>query len=273
MARLCELEPTVLVLGSSGFSSYAQLGSLLFLSHTHVLRSIKTYVGCSIGAIISLLLVSGFQPLEIINDDKILTSLNEYIQGVKPSQLTSLLTNFGFLSLEPVREYLTKRMTTKFGFVPTMEQLYTLRGAELVTVTVNVAKDETVYISRDNYPTLSVVEAVILSINFPVLVHRYNLDNEPYIDGSFGNPYPIDYMDDGDTPILGITVVDGPSSCEGFMSYLYRAIRHPIEEIRDRIVENSSDKCFHILLKVESGRTVGEVLLTGVEQTKRYFYA
>ena len=54
--KLSELDPLVLVLGSSGFASYAQLGALWFLSYTHLLRNIKTYIGCSVGAIISLLL-------------------------------------------------------------------------------------------------------------------------------------------------------------------------------------------------------------------------
>jgi len=269
--KLSQLDPLVLVLGSSGFASYAQLGALWFLSYTHLLRNVKTYVGCSVGAIISLLLASGYQPLEVINDDKVLASLIEYIQGIKPAQLTTLVTQSGLLTLDPLKDYLTKKMTTKFGFVPTMKQLYDLRGCELVTVAVNVAKNQTVYLSRDNHPALSVVEAVLLSVNFPLLVQKYTLEGDPYIDGSFGNPYPVDYMDDGDIHILGITVVDAPSPCDSLITYLYRSIRHPIEEIRTRIIDNSSDKCFHLILTVEGGKTTGEVLLSGMDQAKRYY--
>lgn len=271
MSSLRHLEPTVLVLGSSGFSSYAQLGALWYLSYTPILRTIKTYVGCSVGAIIGLLLACGFSPLEIIHDDKVFASLVDYVKGLKPTQLASLVTDQGFLSLDPVKDYLNHKLTVKFGFIPTMAQLYQLRQVELVTVAVDIDDDETVYLSRDNYPNLSVVEAVLLSITFPIIIQHRILDGHRYIDGSFGNPYPIDYMDDGQTPILGIIVVDDPGPCQGLVSYLYRSARHPIEQLRRRIIDQSSDRCCHLLITVKNVTTTGDLLMLGMEQAKQYY--
>lgn len=263
--------PEVLVLGSSGFKSYAQLGALWYLSYFPILRNIKTYVGCSVGAIISLLLISGFLPLEIINDDKILLSLLSYIQGIRPNNLHNLISNNGLLTLDPIKEYLVSRVTSKFGFVPTLADLYSIKGAELVTVTVNISKNKTTYLSRDNYPDMSCVEAVLLSVNFPILLQRYTYGGDCYVDGSFGNPYPIDYMDDGQVRILGITVLDDPAPPNDIISYLYRIARHPVEEIRQRVHDQSSDHCYHLLIEVEQGVTnAAEMLLSGMDQAKRH---
>ena len=268
--KLKDMNPDVLVLGSSGFKSYAQLGALWFLSYTPILRSVKTYVGCSIGSIISLLLICGYQPLEIINDDKILLSLLDYVKSVGPGNLGGLVLTNGLLSIDPIKNYLATKVKSKFGFIPTLSQLKVLRGSELVTVTVNITKGITEYLSCDNFPDLPCVEAVLMSVNFPMLFQRYTYQGDSYVDGSFGNPYPIDYMDDGNIQTLGIIVTDQPTESNDIVSYLYRVSRQPIEELRHRIIDNSSDKCYNLTIHVQTTNT-SDMLLSGMEQAKRRY--
>ena len=50
--------PEVIVIGPGGCKGFLELGALLYLEKEGYLRSVKTYAGVSVGAVISLLIVS-----------------------------------------------------------------------------------------------------------------------------------------------------------------------------------------------------------------------
>ena len=60
-------KPDIIVLGPGGSKGYIQLGALLRLELDNLLSNVVQYVGCSVGAIISLLMVVGYSANDIIN--------------------------------------------------------------------------------------------------------------------------------------------------------------------------------------------------------------
>ena len=59
------MKPEILVLSSGGSKGLAHLGALSFYEMNNQLTNIHTYVGCSIGSMISLLLNVGYKASEL----------------------------------------------------------------------------------------------------------------------------------------------------------------------------------------------------------------
>jgi len=265
------IKPKVLVLGSINFSIYSLLGSLLYISHNNVLRDTKTYIGVSISSVYALLLACGYEPLEIVNDSSITKIVSNYTSNIQNTNLiNSIGTVFnrsGIISVEPIRKYLTEKIKSKFGFIPTFKQLYDIRDVEFVAVTVNLTKRRTEYLFRDSNPNMNIIEACIMSMCFPLLVEKYVHNGDVYVDGSLGNPYPIDFMDDNEIEILGI-LADDITYKDDLLSYLMSSLSYPMSELKKRIIENASPKSTTIILSNNEG-TPEELIMNALTQTKK----
>jgi len=53
-------KPDIVILGPGGIKGFLELGVLYALQNNNLLENVHTYVGVSVGSIISLLLVCGF---------------------------------------------------------------------------------------------------------------------------------------------------------------------------------------------------------------------
>lgn len=253
--------PEVLVLGPGGVKGFLELGALILLESEGYLKNITTYVGVSIGAIISLLLVAGYTATEIISD-AIETNL---LQDLSSINFKDIKENTGLLSNRSIKEKLITRLEDKFGFVPNLEQLYMITGLEFMCVTMNLSKDRAEYLSRHSDPSMNSVDAVLLSSNIPLLFYKLKYKGSVYIDGAFGNPYPVDQYDDGSRDILGIYITSGDTTrkvTEDFhiTMYLYKIIDSSMIQIRDRIIQSSSNRCKHLCLYSPTIDTTGLTL-------------
>ena len=262
-------KPEVIVLGPGGMKGFLEIGALIKLSETGMLDRVNTYIGCSVGAIISLLMVAGFNPMEIIME-AMNTQIFRDILNISLSELQTKKEQFGLISTTKVRDQLTKKLVEKFGFVPTLKQLYIATGMTLITVSVNLDKDRTEYFSWKTEPDISAVEATVLSMNIPFLFYKITYKGDVYIDGAFGNPYPVDICDDGETDILGISIttkhpymVDATDTNN--LRYIYKVLNASITQLKKRIEKNCTSKCKHLALYSPSMDTTG---LTFDEDTK-----
>ena len=240
-------KPQILVLGPGGSKGYLELGSILYLEKSNYLTSITKYVGCSAGAIISLLLICGYSSIEIMAC-LVETSFLGFFDNFS---LKNVIDNVGLISNKPIKDILSKMIRRKYGIVPTMEKLYLCTGKELYIVSVRLERPEpkTYYISKDTDPHLSCVDAVLLSSNIPFIFHQIRYRGSLNIDGAFGNPYPIDLFDDGTTNILGMYIVSDPGPEDNKLWwYFATVIRSSMNEIRKRIIDKCSDHCKHIRL-------------------------
>lgn len=250
--------PDILVLGPGGAKGFLELGALLKLHKINFLRQVHTYVGCSIGAVISLLLTCGYSPTEIVS-----CALDaDIFHDITTFRLMDVKDNIGLISNQRIRNILIDKLKYKFGFVPTLNQLYLATGLKYVAVTLNLDKDSTEYLSYQTEPDLCCVEATLLSMNIPFLFYKLKYKGCTYIDGAFGNPYPIDIYDNGSSNILGIYIssthpIIQESSDINILRYLYKVIHSSMNQIKLRIQKSCSNRCKHIGLYSPSLDTTG----------------
>jgi predicted acylesterase/phospholipase RssA len=243
--------PDVLVLGPGGIKGFLELGALIKLTSVNYLERVHTYIGCSVGALISLLLICGYTPLEILSD-----AINENIfKDITNLSITDVFKDAGMISNEQIRKKLTARLEHKFGFVPTLSKLYLATGLSLITVTLNLTEGKVEYLSKESKPDLSSIDAVLFSINVPFLFRKIKHQGCTYIDGAFGNPYPVDILDDGKNNILGIYINldsndhESENNLLAIVKYFYSVFHASIGQLKIRIQKTSSSHCRHIELK------------------------
>jgi predicted acylesterase/phospholipase RssA len=205
---LTATKPRYLVLGSGGMKGFQILGALHILDMAGYLSQIEGYSGSSVGALISLLLVCGYKPYQIISLAAS-TSIFADFAGVTSlaARLTEMKTMYGITSTTFIREKLEEAVKVKYGRVPTLQELYLITGLEFWTVSYDLDRERADYISRATYPEMDAVTAVLLSINIPLIFYRLTFQERTYIDGAFCDPLPFRPFDDGTRPILCIYIV------------------------------------------------------------------
>jgi predicted acylesterase/phospholipase RssA len=242
-------KPQVLVLGPGGIKGFLELGALCVLESNDLLSEVHTYVGVSVGAILSLLIVCGYSMTEIIIE----AADADIFEDISKFDFQDIHSNVGIVSSSPIKRKLIRKVLQRFGYVPTLQQLYNETGLTLVTVTANLNQEKTEYMSHLTEPELSCVDAVMFSMNIPLIFYKLKYKGCIYVDGALGNPYPIDPWDDGETNILGIYTkstqkTDKEPEGASTTMYIHKIIHFSMTQIRDRIIENSSKRCKHIEL-------------------------
>lgn len=276
--------PNVLVIGPGGIKGYQELGVLYYLETNGKLASIDTYICVSVGAIIGLLHNVGLSVKEIIylaveNVDIIDLDLSniDFINII-----SNFRSTFGLFSTQKIRDVITKAVIGKLGYIPSFKQLHDRTGSELIIVEFNLSKKVTQYYSYVNMPDMSCIDAVMLSINIPVIFDKARYQDAVYIDGAFGDPYPVLLKDNGQNNILGIYIETnmGDTNYQNILMYIHDILHCLFQVITERNIRESSSRCKHIGLKSDVMDTIGasvtiadkaKMVLDGIEAAKRHF--
>lgn len=269
--------PEALILGPGGVKGFLILGCLKYFENVKLLETIDVFLGVSVGAIINLLLSLGCEINEIITQALQLNLFRDY----REIQLEAIIKNVGLLTNKPVEEALNQIIKEKIGFIPSFQEHYKLTNKKYITLAYNVTKQRTDYFSVTTTPKESVVVATLASMNIPFLYQQYIINGCSYVDGAIGNVYPVDYLDNGKTYIIGIYVRTlAETEIASALDYLHRVIQAPMGEYRKKIIQNASDHCFHIELlsdtKDSSGVSVaneekGKMLAHGYEKAREIY--
>ena len=275
--------PRVLVIGPGGTKGLKALGFLSPIEDHGLLQYTDTYCGVSVGAIISLLIVAGYQIREIVGEVANL----DLFKDMEILTVRSMLDNRGFLSNEPVRKRLVQLLLNRFGVVPTLHGLYMQTGKAFIAVTLNATDEKCEMMGPFTHPNVSCVDATMFSMNIPFVFYQLVYQGKTYVDGALANPYPVDYFDDGDTNILGIymktshdkspilspnTTSLQPNSHTNHIlhrleppsnspiplgSYCFKIVHSLMDQRRNHIVQKSSSRCKHVCLESKSLDVVG----------------
>lgn len=247
-------KPDVIVLGPAGIKVFLELGALVCAERMGWLKNIKWYVGVSAGAIISYLLILGYTVSEAI---MVCLKFN-ILPDIRQLDFDKMTKEWGIFSQQELQNVLRECALHKFGIVPTMEQLYQATGIDFTVVTVNLDErglinSKAVYIDRRSHPDMSSVTAISLSSNIPLIFYRMKHEKDLYIDGMFGNPYPVDICDIDDNRVLGIGVTSNDSKQYSgddrtILHYIDQFLTVTVNELRSRIISQSSDRCRHLLI-------------------------
>jgi len=240
LESVTDLTPEILVVGPGGNKGFLFLGAIKYLIEEEFIEFIHTFVGCSVGSILSLLLVIEY-PI-----DKI-TKLSFDTELVNEISLNSFVSNGGFSNSNHIINKLKVILYEKYECIPTFEELYQVTGKELSIVTYNLTHHKVECFNYKTTPNVKCLDAIKLSINMPLVYEKVKYNDCTYIDGAMGNPYPVDLYDNGKNVILGLYLDTVEKECDiNIIPYIYNIIIAPIKIIRSMIIKNSSNKCVHI---------------------------
>ena len=272
-------KPTVLVLPPGGQKGFLELGSLSYFEEVNFIDDVHTVIGCSVGSIIGLLLVVGYTVLEIISE----AADTDLFHDISSLNLKEIRDNIGLLNNTHVRKKLEVLLRRKFGMVPTLRQLHMATGIRFCVVSFNLSRGEPAYLTAETEPDLSCVDAVMLSSNIPFLFYRLKYKGATYIDGAFGNPYPIDVYDNGENNVLGMYICSNDEHTpedDGNWWYLNMVVHCSMHEIRRLIIDKSSDRCKHMPLNapqsdfpgiVYKAADKGRMISIGYQTAKEFY--
>lgn len=248
-------EASGLLLGPGGIKGFIELGFLLYMEKKGLLDKCHAFVGVSIGAIIVLLLVSGYSIYEIINE----ASKTNLLEDISSIRLQDIQQNAGLISQQKIRESLENLIIAKFGKVLTMNELYQATGLELhmTSLELDPINPHPVHFSYMIDPDISCVEAALLSANIPIVFKRLYYKGKCFVDGALGDPYPIHLLDNGNRDVLGLYISASFDDHDGFLSYLRQIFYAGMVQLRNVSIRHASPRCRHIALTSDNIDPVG----------------
>lgn len=291
--------PTGLIIGPGGIKGFVELGALLFLEKVNILCNVKTVVGVSVGSIIGFLLLIGYHVEQIIEEGLAVNLFENLFSGTTFSLLAikEILNKRGFIDPQSIKVILDRLVIEKFGLVPTLGQLYLMTGINFVSVALNLTTSQVEYFDYIKYPDLICTFPILLSCNIPGVFQPLYYNNCRYVDGAFGNPYPINYFKHPEDSLLGIYIDLSPfisirdnsnQSNEQFgnpLVELYKSVNTTMFLMRELIILNCHSRFVdqkHLLLTCFQldplGLTTSEndkrkMIETGWKQAESFYYS
>lgn len=252
--------PRVLVIGPGGMKALKVLGFMAVMEDKEFFKCTDTYCGVSAGAIISLLMVAGYTVREIIRETNKLNLFGD----LENFELKTSINKSGIMSTDTIRKHLTTLILNKFGTIPSLKSLYLQTDKCFVSVALNVTDEKCEIMDPFSHPCVSCIDATMCSINVPFIYYQLLYNSKVYLDGALGNPYPINYFDDGNTNILGIYIkninVSYPNDTIPPDIFLFKIVDCIINQRRNEIISSSSPKCRHVCLETQHFGIIGSAM-------------
>lgn len=203
--KLKDISYNNLVVSSGGMNGIICVGALNFLHSIKKLDTIKNYVGCSAGSIITLMLIIGYTPFEI----------NQVLMDINPKEdfmnldIFRLIKEFGIFSNNIIKKTFEKIIIDKLGFIPTMKELYELTNKTWTAVIVNYNEINVVYANYKTHPDELCSDIAAASCCIPIIFTPININSSLCVDGGIFDPFPVSYANnnlEGNT--LGLVLLD-----------------------------------------------------------------
>ena len=192
-----------IVLSGNSTNSVLTIGALQYFYDKKLLCNVKNYIGTSSGAMISLLLSIGYEPLELLTyicSEKLFNK----IEKLNISKL--ILIGNGMTSFTSIKNILEELILKKIGFIPTFSELYTKYDKVFICVTYNLSQEKKIYVSKDTHPNLSTLTGLHMSCNFPFIFDHFKYEDEYYLDGGIIDNFALELAEEiGEKP-LGIYI-------------------------------------------------------------------
>lgn len=246
------------ILSGGGVRGIGHLGTLHYYHEKGELdlKKVKVYACTSIGSVISLLMICGYEPTEIFSKAYTLTNI---IPIPNLLQIYEGIKNGGIMSIQPLIDIIKEMVLAKLKKIPTLEELYKITGKTLVVSVGNVSKKKGELYSHNSRPNLSVLDAVAMSCNLPILFERIKYNDDYIIDGGFTDNFPSECLElKTCKKILGVAILSKSffdSSTESPLLYPYNILLMCVmNSLLARLghIEKNSDKITLIRLNFEN---------------------
>lgn len=178
-----------LALSGGGIKGLSLLGSLQLLEGLGMLGDVKEYVGSSIGGVMATMLASGFSSKDMY----------EISFALNPSDFVDLniVEVFGRLGLEDggrIVKLFRSMLRMKMSPDVTFAEHYSVTGKKL-TLTGTCLNDKRLYyFNAERTPAMKVIDAIRITISFPIFFTPVEYEGKLFVDGAFLAPNPAIYF-------------------------------------------------------------------------------
>lgn len=245
-------KPNILVLSSGGLKGFLQLGAIHELEKYDILSEVDCIITCSVGSIIGLLYLIGYNSVKAF-----LTGIDiNLMPEVFKLDILGIIAKTGIFDMEFIRSKLKSIVEEKYGYIPTLKELYELTNKEFFITVSNITLKKLEYLNRQDNPNLSCIEAVLMSSCIPLLFKEIEYNNYIYRDGALLNSFPIDLFDNDDENnkdniTLGINSQQNISIGVGILTNISNTISLPLNKIKDLIISKKTDRCLILTLEID----------------------
>ena len=170
-----------IILSGGGTKGLCSLGSLQYLQDSKRIdcSAIKTMVGTSIGAIICYFIAIGYTPIELV----VYLCSHNVLESLTINNFEKIVTGEGIYDYQILRDVYEKMTLEKMDNVPTLHDIYTQFGKELIICTYNFTERKPEHLSYRTHPDLSCLDALRMSSNLPFIFSSFWYNEKEYIDG------------------------------------------------------------------------------------------
>lgn len=200
------IDHSIVVFSGGGTRGIAFAGALETLRKEGIdwgLRcpKLETVAGCSIGALMALLVALGFSAHEVA--ELVLTTQFHHLVNLEPMQMLRVATSgaLGFDNGCVLQTFLAKQIARKTTFdvktatKVTFAQLHEKTEMNLCVVATNLKTHNLQVFDKHSTPDVSVVDAVRASMALPPIFEPVQIGDEILCDGGLLNNFPVDLFD------------------------------------------------------------------------------
>jgi NTE family protein len=230
---------TKMIVCSGGINGIAIVGALYNFILNNDISNIKTFMGISVGSLITMLLTTGYDKDEIMN-----LFLDIEMKDFSDFKISRFLQDYGLDNGENIKRLLKAILMYK-NFSPdlTFKELYDQTGNKLIIIGTNVNKGVPIYYNIENYPNTKIVDAIRVSSSFPGVYTPVIENNHHLIDGAILEPYPLHYFDNKDE-VIGFLIKNNIPSSERLKEYKIDSLKSYYMSIINILLDAYLEKCF-----------------------------
>jgi predicted acylesterase/phospholipase RssA len=266
-----------LCFSSGGFYGLFFISSLKYLIDINYfdLNNITTFVGTSIGAAISFLLVIGYTPEELYVFFKNYDFKNLELD-IDLLSLEKNLENFGLDNckngIDLIIFLFERKLKLKLDNI-TLKDLYVLTKKKFILNATNFNKGGEVLFSYESHPDILVLQVLRMTVSIPVIYTPVLYKNEYYLDGALCNDILLSLCN--------------PKTTLGF--YIENVTEFELNSLQDLILgsltilanKNKMNYDNYNIIKFKKTNTkiislgvtnknIDDILLSGIKITKRF---
>lgn len=238
--RQPHVKPTALVLSSGGTKGLGILGFLQRMMEESLLDNLSAFSGCSVGAMIILLLLCGYTPEEISHVALVTSLITSFKEFWK---IDKAMRDFGFVDHEKAVKHMREMVERKFdGKIPTLKELFDKTNKYIRFAVSNLTDHQPLYIDYISDPNMSCLEAATMSMLVPGLLTKMTYRGKLVCDGACVDPLPASYFDDNIHKVLCVAVVGTELKPEeGISSYMYSALSLTLDSLQEASTRSLND--------------------------------
>lgn len=237
-----------LVLSGGAVKGVLLLGALHYIYEKNYHKTITTFIGTSIGSIISYLLIIGYTPLELIT----YICTKHFLENIADFNINGLINGTGAMSFSKINESLERLTLEKTGKLFTLLSLFEKFNKKLVACTYNTTLDREEFLSSDTYPDMPCLTALKLSCALPLVFEECGYMGMNFIDGGIINNFPIECVKESDHGLCILTpFVKCNKGYKNILDHIYDLVFIPISKLIEDKLKHPPKNCDIIVIITE----------------------